>query len=335
MDVLIEYHIKKSNIDFKSFNLDENYDANNDKIVNINYNEKNFKNTIQLFKSKLLANDLNIKSFVNHIDTDEYYYIKDLFIDLTLPISTEIKHKKIKSFYEYIIKNIIKDDINYDDIIFNTTSDVKKIFETFSKNKKTNKKKLNIFTNYSHKTNKLDYNIEPKVDAIEKFLNHFLSLKHENNVRNQIINLFQCTNDLDIGGSLIFKLIELNSKKIEYTISYLANIYENVYLINTSLSNILKEEFYLICVNKTNESYLNNIPIIPFDYMPENYSNIINIIYFIKIIKKKLIVMYNTVDHYIFINGDVKDNYNKFEYYYQLLTTIDDYNNYLKSFIGN
>ena len=65
------------------------------------------------------------------------------------------------------------------------------------------------------------------------------------------MNIFKCVNDLDFGGSLIYKLKELNSQKIEYTLSYLTEIFNEVHLINSLTSNIMKEEFYLVCVNKT------------------------------------------------------------------------------------
>lgn len=340
MSFLIKYRVKRSNIDYTEFTFDrdfiENFDKNSDntkdKIVTIPHNKNNFKNIIQLFKSKLLLNDLNISTFINHIDPDEYYYIKDLFVDLTYPLNTEVKREKTTSFYKEILQNIIKQEFNFNEILFNTTPEIKSIIQSITKNSNVNqnKKKLFVFTSQQKKEKSNEYQIDPKKDIIENFLISTLEAKFKKNVTNQIVNIFKCVNDLDFGGSLIYKLKELNSQKIEYTLSYLTEIFNEVHLINSLTSNIMKEEFYLVCVNKIKNSYLNNVPIIPFEYMPVNYSELINIIYFIKIIKKKLLNLYLIIDHYIFINGYEKNNYNKFEYYYEKLLEIDEYKKYIE-----
>lgn len=340
MSFLIKYQIKKNNINHTEFEVDTNYESSNindDKIINIRFNKSNFKNIVQLFKSKLLLNDLNIKTFINHIDQNEFYYIKDLFVDLTYPLNTEDKNHQLTKFYKQIFDELIGTKFNISNILMDTTIDVKKIIKSLSTNNKTNnnKKLLYVFTsktknNTSNEVVSLEQHLEPKTEIIENFLLHSFDSNFKQRISNQIVNIFKCTNDLDKGGSLIFRISELNSQKIEYTLSYLSEIYERVYLINSFSTNIIKEDFYLICVDKKYESYLSGVPIIPFDYMPVNYTEISNIIYFTKIIRKKLINLYITIDHYMFIDGNEKQNYNKFESYYQKLLEIDDYKRYVE-----
>lgn len=340
MSFLIKYQIKKNNINHTEFEVDTKYESSNineDKIVNIRFNKNNFKNIVQLFKSKLLLNDLNIKTFINHIDQNEFYYIKDLFIDLTYPLNTEDKNHQLTKFYKQIFDELIGTKFNISNILMNTTIDVKKVIKSLTTNNKTNsnKKLLYVFTskfknNTSNEVEHWEQRLEPKTEIIENFLLHSFNSSYKQRISNQIVNIFKCTNDLDKGGSLIFRISELNSQKIEYTLSYLAEIYERVYLINSLSTNVIKEDFYLVCVDKKHESYLSGVPIIPFDYMPVNYTEISNIIYFVKIIRKKLINLYITIDHYMFIDGNEKQNYNKFESYYQKLLEIDDYKRYVE-----
>lgn len=340
MSFLIKYQIKKNNINHTEFEVDTKYessDINEDKIVNIRFNKSNFKNIVQLFKSKLLLNDLNIKTFINHIDRTEFYYIKDLFVDLTYPLNTEDKNRQLTKFYKQIFDELIGTKFNISNILMDTTIDVKKVIKSLTTTNKTtnNEKLLYIFTSktkniISNELNHLEQHLEPKTEIIENFLSHSFDSNFKQRITNQIVNIFKCTNDLDKGGSLIFRISELNSQKIEYTLSYLSEIYERVYLINSLSTNVIKEDFYLVCVDKKYESYLSGVPLIPFDYMPVNYTEISNIIYFIKIIRKKLINLYITIDHYMFIDGNEKQNYNKFESYYQKLLEIDEYKKYVE-----
>lgn len=336
MSFLIKYQIKKNNINHTEFEVDTKYESSNindDKIINIRFNKNNFKNIVQLFKSKLLLNDLNIKTFINHIDQNEFYYIKDLFVDLTYPLNTEDKNHQLTKFYKQIFDELIGTKFNISNILMDTTIDVKKIIKSLSTNNKTNneKKLLYVFTSKTKNTTTNEVvSLEPKTEIIENFLLHSFDSNFKQKISNQIVNIFKCTNDLDKGGSLIFRISELNSQKIEYTLSYLSEIYERVYLINSFSTNIIKEDFYLVCVDKKYESYLSGVPILPFDYMPVNYTEISNIIYFTKIIRKKLINLYITIDHYMFIDGNEKQNYNKFESYYQKLLEIDDYKRYVE-----
>lgn len=413
-------------IKYDSFQLDENYfnsDYSSDKIINIQWNNKDITKLINELKKYIANVSSKIGSYLAHIDSDTLEYVKDIYYDLALPFKLN-KDKKIKSnmrLYSVVFDEILQERYDIKNIKFNCSKTTKESilriyngyikdssksgvgnkvgnesgsefkdesksevgseieskvgsesenkyenkyeskfeskfeseFENESKieskpNTKANSKistrenklldshsksKILISTNISHIKDedelinqintilKLDNgNIEDSTKkTLERYILTYFSEKHIKTVSKIIIDLFNKVNTLGKNDSLVYKINLLNSKKIQYVIDYLTTIFENVYIIQTFTTNILKEEYLLICQHKIYETYIRDIPVVSYRYMSKNYELISNMIYFTKIYKRKLLEIFKFTDKFFLMNGYIRDYYDNFESYFKNL----------------
>ena len=443
-----------STIKYDNFQLDKNYfnsDYSSDKIINIQWNNKDITKLINELKKYIANVSSKIGSYLAHIDSDTLEYVKDIYYDLALPFKLN-KNEKIKSnikLYNVIFDEILQERYNIKNIKFNCSkttkeailriyndyvkdsskselengvesesenevgSEIKDEFENevgseseiefenevgsesnsefksefkdeseneskseykdeskdefkdeskdefkdnnrdyikikskikFKANSKIStrenkllnphsKSKILISTNISHIKDedelinqintilKLDNgNIEDSTKkTLERYILTYFSEKHIKTVSKIIIDLFNKVNTLGKNDSLVYKINLLNSKKIQYVIDYLTTIFENVYIIQTFTTNILKEEYLLICQHKIYETYIRDIPIVSYRYMSKNYELISNMIYFTKIYKRKLLEIFKFTDKFFLMNGYIRDYYDNFESYFKNL----------------
>lgn len=443
-----------STIKYDSFQLDENYfnsDYSSDKIINIQWNNKDITKLINELKKYIANVSSKIGSYLAHIDSDTLEYVKNIYYDLALPFKLN-KNEKIKSnmrLYNVIFDEILQERYDIKNIKFNCSKTTKESilriyngyikdsskseiedkveneseseleskvenefeneseskvgsesksefksevrseieskvgsesesvnknefeneseseFENESKdnirdyakieskantkaNTKANSKistrenkllnphsksKILISTNISHIKDedelinqintilKLDNgNIEDSTKkTLERYILTYFSEKHIKTVSKIIIDLFNKVNTLGKNDSLVYKINLLNSKKIQYVIDYLTTIFENVYIIQTFTTNILKEEYLLICQHKIYETYIRDIPVVSYKYMSKNYELISNMIYFTKIYKRKLLEIFKFTDKFFLMNGYIRDYYDNFESYFKNL----------------
>lgn len=344
--MLICNEIKKNDkIQYDKFKYDSNYINSNyteDKIINIQYSEDILEETVKDFKYRMKIRDLNAKSYLEHLDQDELYYIKDLYYDLSYPY-TILKKDIIllEKFYIDIQIDLLQSCFKRENLICYTSNKQKDIITNINKNlENTNRKiisnnKLFILTSYNSKKNNTEITLEfePKKKEIKEYiLNHF-NTKHKQTVIETILTLFKVINEMEYNASLIFKIKLLNSKKIQYMIDYLTTIFNKVWLIDSFAFNTINEEYFIVCKEKTKESYLNNVPLITFDYSSRNYFEIANIIYINKIYRKELINRFKIFDKYVYINGEFVNNANKFEFYYNTLNKEEFYKLHLNRII--
>ena len=339
--------IKNEFIKYDQLEFDKDYQDNpytKDKLVDIQYSTKQLLDNIKQLKKYSTMPKANINNYLSKLDLDELYYIKDIYLDLAFPFKFD-KEKHIyllSKFFESIFTNLLQNYYTTKTIKINGGKTIKesisKIIEQTGSEKR-DKSKLLISTNTKHiKDNSniikhiynelkfdFDHEIEISTNNLKSYILTYISQKHINTVGEIIKDIFDKTNKLNFGDSMIYKIIMLNSKKIQFTLDYLTTIFESVYITNTFATNIIKEEFFIVCKNKLRENYLNNIPSISPLYQSKNYSEFINIIYFNKIYRKKLIEIFKNIDRYFYLNGNLKQNYNKFDYYYQALINCDVY----------
>ena len=343
--MLLSHRLEKNiSIKYDEFHFDEDYLKSNyinDKIIDIQWNNKDFIKLIQELKKYISNVSTKINQYLIHIDYDSLEYIKDIYYDLALPFTLN-KSEKVKintSFYKIIFDEILQKEYSLKNIKFNCSKTIKEsIIPLLSENSST-KSKLLISTNVSHikDENELIKQINSvlKLDngdvedstkkTLEKYITTYFSEKHIKTVSKIINDLFTKINSISKNDSLIYKISILNSKKIQYVLDYLTTIFENVYIINSFTTNILKEEFIIICKNKIRESYIRDIPKISYKYMSANYCLISNLIYFVKIYKKKLLEIFKTTDKFFFINGNIRNKYDDFESYFNDLSKNDIY----------
>ena len=155
--------------------------------------------------------------------------------------------------------------------------------------------------------------------TLERYILTYFSEKHIKTVSKIIIDLFNKVNTLGKNDSLVYKINLLNSKKIQYVIDYLTTIFGNVYIIQTFTTNILKEEYLLICQHKIYETYIRDIPVVSYKYMSKNYELISNMIYFTNIYKRKLLEIFKFTDKFFLMNGYIREYYDNFESYFKNL----------------
>lgn len=321
-----------------------NNDVKLDKIININYNQIQLNETIMEIKRKLLynRNDELIKNYISHIDEEELYYIKDLYFDLAFPFDVNNKENKLKVIIKFLIEifeKIFKQTFIKKNIKVSNSIYYKKALESIDNlNLTINQKNIlyiipesKIFKKQINLTSTLFLSeIEPKKQFIKESINNYIKNKHIELVRVTIEDLYDKIRKMSLGDSLIYKLNILNSKKIQYTLDYLTTIFKNVYLINSITTNVIKEDFFIVCVEKINEIYLNDIPKISHLYISENYSYINQLLYLMKIYRKRLINIFMTIDNYYIDSNKITKEYEKFDIYFKELLKYDYYKLHLK-----
>lgn len=332
------------------FVFDSNYinsDINQDKIVYIRHDKKQYEETIMEIKKKILHNSnfRLIKSYISHIDPDEYYYVKDLYNDLSFPfkVNNENKLNTIVNFLKDIFQNVLKESYEMKNIkISNSLYFKKAIDKIFNENliqdlQKNEKNKLYIITKNKSFKKQIDLtsnvflsNLEPKKQIIREFIMKYINDKHLNLVKSTIEDMAEKINLMNIGDSLIYKINVLNSKKIQFVLDYLTTIFKSVSLITPTITDVVKEEFFVICYNKISENRLESIPKISHLYMSENYSYINQLIYFMKIYRKRLINIFMAIDNYYIRKKSIVNDYEKYQIYFNDLLKYDYYTRHLK-----
>ena len=321
-----------------------NSDVKLDKIININYNQIQLNETIMEIKRKLLynRNDELIKNYILHIDEEELYYIKDLYFDLAFPFDVNNKENKLKvivRFLNEIFEKIFKQTFIKKNIKVSNSVYYKKALESIDDLNLTINQKNTLYIIPESKIFKKQINltsnlflseIEPKKQFIKESINNYIKNKHIELVRVTIEDLYDKIRKMSLGDSLIYKLNILNSKKIQYTLDYLTTIFKKVYLINSITTNVIKEDFFIICVEKTNEIYLNDVPKISHLYISENYSYINQLLYLMKIYRKRLINIFIAIDNYYIDSNKITKEYEKFDIYFKELLKYDYYKLHLK-----
>lgn len=321
-----------------------NNDVKLDKIINMNYNQIQLNETIMEIKRKLLynRNDELIKNYISHIDEEELYYIKDLYFDLAFPFDVNNKENKLKVIIKFLVEifeKIFKQTFVKKNIKVSNSIYYKKALESIDNlNLTINQKNIlyiipesKIFKKQINLTSTLFLSeIEPKKQFIKESINNYIKNKHIELVRVTIEDLYDKIRKMSLGDSLIYKLNILNSKKIQYTLDYLTTIFKNVYLINSITTNIIKEDFFIVCVEKTGEIYLNDVPKISHLYISENYSYINQLLYLMKIYRKRLINIFMTIDNYYIDSNKITKEYEKFDIYFKELLKYDYYKLHLK-----
>lgn len=321
-----------------------NSDVKLDKIININYNQIQLNETIMEIKRKLLynRNDELIKNYILHIDEEELYYIKDLYFDLAFPFDVNNKENKLKvivKFLNEIFEKIFKQTFIKKNIKVSNSVYYKKALESINDLNLTINQKNTLYIIPESKIFKKQINltsnlflseIEPKKQFIKESINNYIKNKHIELVRVTIEDLYDKIRKMSLGDSLIYKLNILNSKKIQYTLDYLTTIFKKVYLINSITTNVIKEDFFIVCVEKTGENYLNDVPKISHLYISENYSYINQLLYLMKIYRKRLINIFMTIDNYYIDSNKITKEYEKFDIYFKELLEYDYYKLHLK-----
>lgn len=321
-----------------------NSDVKLDKIININYNQIQLNETIMEIKRKLLynRNDELIKNYILHIDEEELYYIKDLYFDLAFPFDVNNKENKLKvivKFLNEIFEKIFKQTFVKKNIKVSNSVYYKKALESMDDLNLTINQKNTLYIIPESKIFKKQINltsnlflseIEPKKQFIKESINNYIKNKHIELVRVTIEDLYDKILKMSLGDSLIYKLNILNSKKIQYTLDYLTTIFKKVYLINSITTNVIKEDFFIVCIEKTSEIYLNDVPKISHLYISENYSYINQLLYLMKIYRKRLINIFIAIDNYYIDSNKITKEYEKFDIYFKELLKYDYYKLHLK-----
>lgn len=346
--MLTIYNLKPNeNLKNKEIKYDSNFINNDiklDKIININYNPVQLNETIIEIKRKLLynRNDELIKNYILHIDEEELYYIKDLYFDLAFPFDVNNKENKLKIIIKFLIEifeKIFKQTFIKKNIKVSNSIYYKKALESIENLNLTINQKNTLYIVPESKIFKKQINltsnlflseIEPKKQFIKESINNYIKNKHIELVRITIEDLYDKIGKMSLGDSLIYKLSILNSKKIQYTLDYLTTIFKKVYLINSITTNVIKYDFFIICIEKTNEIYLNDVPVISHLYTSENYSYINQLLYLIKIYRKRLINIFMTIDNYFIDSNKTFKKYEKFDIYFKELLNYDYYKLHLK-----
>lgn len=333
------------------FEFDSNYINSNidrDKIVNIRHDKKQYEETITEIKKKILYNsNFNlIQNYILHIDSDEYYYIKDLYNDLSFPFNVDNKENKLNviiNFLKDIFQNVFKEYYEIKNIKISNSSYYKKaIDKIFNENliqdlHKNEKNKLYIIAESKLFKKQIELtsnvflsNLEPKKQIIRELIIKYINDKHLNLVRSTIEDIVEKINFMNIGDSLIYKINTLNSKKIQFVLDYLTTIFKSVSLITPIVSDIIKEEFFVVCYNKISENKIESVPKISHLYMSENYSYVNQLIYFMKIYRKYLINIFMSIDNYYIRKNTIINEYEKFRIYFNDLMQYDYYKQHLK-----
>ena len=113
-----------STIKYDSFQFDENYfssDYSSDKIINIQWNNKDITKLINELKKYIANVSSKIGSYLAHIDSDTLEYVKDIYYDLALPFKLN-KNEKIKSnmrLYNIIFDEILQERFDIKNLKFN------------------------------------------------------------------------------------------------------------------------------------------------------------------------------------------------------------------------
>ena len=338
--------LKKYEFIFDSNYINSNIDQ--DKIVDIRYDKKQYEETITEIKRKILYNsNFNlIQNYISHIDSDEYYYIKDLYNDLSFPFNVNNKENKLNvivNFLKDIFQNVFKEYYEIKNIKVSNTSYYKKaIDKIFNENLiqnlcKNEKNKLYIVAESKLFKKQIELtsnvflsNLEPKKQIIRELILKYINDKHLNLVKSTIEDMVEKINFMNIGDSLIYKINILNSKKIQFVLDYLTTIFKTVSIITPIVTDVIKEEFFIVCHNKISENHLESVPKISHLYMSENYSYINQLIYFMKIYRKHLINIFMAIDNYYIRKNTIVNEYEKFQIYFKDLLQYDYYKQHLK-----
>lgn len=310
-----------------------------------------------------------IKDYISHIDDDELYFIKDLYYDLAFPynvysnvetnnnpkyefknetennsinetqLNQKNKLKIITTFLKDIFQKIFKQTFAKENIKIVNSLYFKKALEFIDDLKLDINKKNTLYIYPESKIYKtqLDLtfnvflsNLEPKKQLLRKKIYDYINDKHLNLVTITIEDLLSKIEKMKLGDSIIYKINMLNSKKIQFVLDYLTLIFNNVYLINSVTNNIIKEEFFIIGIEKKTEPLLKSVPEISYLYSSENYSYINQLIYLMKIYKKRLLNIFITIDKYYIDTCKIVNDYEKFNIYFHDLMKYEYYNLHLR-----
>ena len=357
-------------IEIDKVNYDANFynsDSKQDKIVLISHDQFHLNEAVVEIKKKILHNQNPklIKDYISHIDDDELYFIKDLYYDLAFPynvysntdskdiykketenktinetsLNQKGKLKIITTFLKDVFQKIFKQTFIKENIKIVNSLYFKKALEFIGDlNLDVNKENiLYIYPESKIYKTQLDLtfnvflsNLEPKKQLLRKKIYDYINDKHLNLVTITIEDLLSKIEKMKLGDSIIYKINMLNSKKIQFVLDYLTLIFNNVYLINSVTNNIIKEEFFIIGIEKKTEPLLKSVPEISYLYSSENYSYINQLIYLMKIYKKRLLNIFITIDKYYIDTCKIVNDYEKFNIYFHDLMKQEYYNLHLR-----
>lgn len=357
-------------IEIDKVNYDTNFynsDSKQDKIVLISHDQFHLNEAVVEIKKKILHNQNPklIKDYISHIDDDELYFIKDLYYDLAFPynvysntdskdiyknetenntmnetsLNQKGKLKIITTFLKDVFQKIFKQTFIKENIKIVNSLYFKKALEFIDDlNLDVNKENiLYIYPESKIYKTQLDLtfnvflsNLEPKKQLLRKKIYDYINDKHLNLVTITIEDLLSKIEKMKLGDSIIYKINMLNSKKIQFVLDYLTLIFNNVYLINSVTNNIIKEEFFIIGIEKKTEPLLKSVPEISYLYSSENYSYINQLIYLMKIYKKRLLNIFITIDKYYIDTCKIVNDYEKFNIYFHDLMKQEYYNLHLR-----
>lgn len=357
-------------IEIDKVNYDANFynsDSKQDKIVLISHDQFHLNEAVVEIKKKILHNQNPklIKDYISHIDDDELYFIKDLYYDLAFPynvysntdskdiyknetenntmnetsLNQKGKLKIITTFLKDVFQKIFKQTFIKENIKIVNSLYFKKALEFIGDlNLDVNNENiLYIYPESKIYKTQLDLtfnvflsNLEPKKQLLRKKIYDYINDKHLNLVTITIEDLLSKIEKMKLGDSIIYKINMLNSKKIQFVLDYLTLIFNNVYLINSVTNNIIKEEFFIIGIEKKTEPLLKSVPEISYLYSSENYSYINQLIYLMKIYKKRLLNIFITIDKYYIDTCKIVNDYEKFNIYFHDLMKQEYYNLHLR-----